>query len=73
MADRMQLAESDPRHHTTKIKDLLADLAAHAREDVGKVDEPKAQALFETTAEVCTALVTTYEHYENQSEGAWQR
>ncbi|MDP9430682.1 MAG: hypothetical protein M3Q47_18300 [Actinomycetota bacterium] len=61
------------RHHISKIRGLLTDLAAHAREDVGKVDEPKAQALFETVAEVCTALATTYEHYENQSETAWER
>jgi hypothetical protein len=31
---------------------MLRDVAAHAREDVGKVSDPKAQALFETTAEV---------------------
>lgn len=73
MSDRMQFPENDPRHHTIKIRALLTDLAAHAREDVRKVDEPKAQALFETTAEVCTALATTYEHYEKQSETAWQR
>lgn len=47
-------------------------MAAHAREDVGKVGEPKAQALFETTAEVCGGLATAFEHYEKQ-EPAWRR
>lgn len=44
------LSETDPRHHTSKIKGKLDELIAHLREDVTKVDEPKAQALFETTA-----------------------
>ncbi len=73
MADRMQYDESDPCHHTAKLKDMLSEVADHAREDVGKVEEPKAQALFETTAEVCAALARAVEHYESQSERAWQR
>jgi len=52
---------------------MLTEVAQHAREDVGKVDEPKAQALFETTAEVCAGLGRAFEHYEGQSEQAWQR
>ena len=50
----------------------LAGVAEHARQDVGKVSEPKAQALFETTAEVCLGLATAFEHYEQQSEPAWR-
>jgi hypothetical protein len=64
------LPESDPRHHTAKIKGMLTDLINHAREDVGKIDDPKAQVLFETTAEVLTGLRTAYEHYEQKSEPA---
>ncbi|PYY05213.1 MAG: hypothetical protein DMG69_27845 [Acidobacteria bacterium] len=33
----------------------------HTREDVGKINDPKAQALFETTAEVLTGLSKAYE------------
>ncbi|WP_165984717.1 hypothetical protein [Streptomyces sp. YIM 98790] len=51
---------------------MLDEVIGHAREDIGKVTEPKAQALFETTAEVCTGLKTAYEHYE-QDEPARQR
>ena len=47
--------------------------SGHAREDVGKIDEPNAQALFETTAEVCAGLERAFEHDEGQSEQAWQR
>jgi hypothetical protein len=73
MADRMQYPEDDPRHHTIKLHDMLTGVAEHAREDVGKIDEPKAQALFETTAEVCLGLATAFKHYEQQSEPAWRR
>lgn len=69
---RQQYPESDPRHHTIKIKGLLSDVVQHAREDVGKVNDPRAQALFETTAEVLRGLVTAYEHFEQHSEQAWR-
>jgi hypothetical protein len=51
---------------------MLNDVVGHARQDLGKISEPKAQALFETTAEVCSGLVTAFEHYERQ-ELAWRR
>jgi hypothetical protein len=47
-------------------------LIQHVRDDVEKVDDPKAQALFETTAEVLNGLVTAYEHFEQRSEAAWR-
>ena len=73
MTDRMQYAENDPRHHTLKLKQMLNDAAAHAREDVSKVSDPKAQALFETTAEVLKGLVKAYEDFEQKQEPAWKR
>jgi hypothetical protein len=72
MPDRMQYDESDPRHHTIKIREMLNDVARHAREDVGKVNDPKAQALFETTAEVIEGLTRAYDHLEQKSEPAWR-
>lgn len=65
--------ETDPRHHTQKIQKLLGDLVEHLHEDIGKVDEPRAQALFETSAEVLTGLKTAYAHYEQGTEEAWRR
>ena len=64
--------ESDPRHHTAKIEDMLNGVIAHAREDVSKVEDPRARALFETTAEVLTGLVRAYEHFDQGSEKAWR-
>jgi hypothetical protein len=35
-----------------------------------RVDEPKAQALFETSAEVLDGLRTAFRHYEGGAEAA---
>jgi hypothetical protein len=73
MTERQQYPESDPRHHTIKIRGMLNDTINHVREDVAKVNDPKAQALFETTAEVLRGLVTAYEHFEQRGgERAWR-
>jgi hypothetical protein len=64
--------ETDPRHHTQKIQTSLETLFEHLRQDIQKVDEPRAQALFETSAEVLTGLKTAYVHYEQKSEEAWR-
>lgn len=67
-----QIPETNPLHHTAKIKSMLNDLVEHLRSDVTKVDDPKAEALFETTAEVLNGLMTAYSDYERKNEEAWQ-
>ncbi len=61
---------SDPRHYTQRVKKMLGDLIEHLREDTDKFDEPKAQALFETSAEVLQGLRTAFDHYESGKERA---
>ena len=63
--------ENDPGYHASNIKRMLSEVIDHARGDVGKVTDPKMQALLETTAEVLTGLRVAYEHYEKKSEPAW--
>lgn len=72
MAHQERFQESDPRHHTARLKEMLRQTAQHAREDVEKVDDPRAKALFETSAEVLLGLIAAYEHFEDRSEPAWQ-
>jgi len=72
MPDRKQYDETDPRHHTVKLKQMLNDTANHAREDVAKISDPKAQALFETTAEVLLGLAKAFEDFEQKIEKAWK-
>ncbi len=73
MTSNKNYPESDPRHHTANVKRMLNDVIAHLHSDINKVSDPKAQALFETTAEVLGGLTKAYDHFENQSETAWQR
>jgi len=65
-------SETDPRRHTANIRHMLDDAAQHAREEVAKVNDPKAQALFETTAEVLGGLSKAYQDFERKSERAWR-
>ena len=65
-------AETDARFHARQIQTQLEALIQHMRQDIEKVDDPKAQALFETSAEVLTGLKTAYIHYEQQAEEAWR-
>jgi hypothetical protein len=48
------------------------DRIKHLRADITKIDEPKAQALFETAAEVISGVDTAFKHYEDKSEEAWK-
>lgn len=71
MPDWTAYPENDPRHHTGHLKEMLQGLVDHARQDIGKISEPKAQALFETTAEVCTGLIKAFDDYQ-QKAPAWR-
>ena len=64
--------ESDPRHHTQKMRRLLSETVGHLREDIGKVDDPQFKAMFETSAEVLSGLIKAFEHYERRSEPTWR-
>lgn len=73
MTDPKSLAESDPLRHTMQIRARLGELAEHLREDVRKVDDPRAKALFETSAEVLLGLQKAFADYEQGDEDAWRR
>jgi hypothetical protein len=73
MANASQYGENDPRHHSANLRQMLTDVINHARADVKKVNDAKAQALFETTAEVLTGLRKAYDDYEQKNEEAWKK
>ena len=66
------IASKDPRAHTANVRKEFRTLIDHLRDDIEKIDDPKAQALFETAAEVISGLDTAFEHYEGKSESAWK-
>jgi hypothetical protein len=72
MADQNPYDEKDPRHHSLKLKQMLNEMIVRARENISKVSDPKAQALFETTAEVLKGLVKAFDDFEAKREEAWK-
>jgi len=69
----MKTIESkEPQAHTANIRGEFRELIQHLRNDVKRVDEPKARALFETAAEVISGLDTAFQHYEEKREEAWK-
>jgi hypothetical protein len=63
---------SNPKDHTANIKKEFKMLIEHLREDVTKVDDPAAKALFETSAEVLIGLEKAFTDYEEKNEPAWK-
>jgi hypothetical protein len=66
------IASKDPQAHTANVRKEFRQLIGHLRVDIDKITEPKAQALFETTAEVISGLDTAFKHYEEKNENAWK-
>lgn len=63
---------SNPRVHCENIERQLTELSDHLRKDIERVEEPQFKALCETSAEVIGALRTSFQHYTERSEPAWQ-
>ena len=57
---------------TRPLKQHLREIIQHLRAEVGNVDEPKAQALLETSAEVLVGLLKAFQDYEKGTERAWR-
>ena len=63
---------SDPKVHVNNVRQMLTELVDHLRSDIERIQEPKAQALFETSAEVLIGVRTAFEHYDSGTEKAWR-
>jgi hypothetical protein len=70
---RPSVPNPDPCYHVANVKNMLGDLISHLRNDLRQFDEPKAQALFETSAEVLEGLQTAFSHYERGAEPGMRR
>jgi hypothetical protein len=66
-------ADSDPKHHTQKMRQRLEETRTHLRQDIEKVDKPQFKAMFETSAEVLGGLIKAFQDYERKNESAWRR
>ena len=61
-----------PFYHTQTLKPQRRQLIGYLGKDAGRVTEPKAQAPFETSAEVLTGLVKVFADYEQTGEQTWR-
>jgi hypothetical protein len=70
----MQNTEANmrPTEHAQHIAQILQQAQQECRADIGRIDDPKAQALFETVAEVVGGLLKALEHYQAGSEPVWK-
>lgn len=64
---------NDPMVHTSHVKGMLTGLIDHLRDDVLKLDDPAAKALFEVSAEVLIGLKKAFEDFEKKEEAAWKK
>lgn len=63
---------SDGKSHSEQARKGFQELIEQLRNGIEQVDDPKAKALFETSAEVLTGLKTAFSHYEEGKEEAWK-
>jgi hypothetical protein len=64
------LETDDPKAHAANIERMLTEVIDHMRSDSERVDDPKAQVLFETSAEVLIGVRKAYQHFARGSEKA---
>lgn len=65
-------SENNPRYHTVMIRERMTQMINTLRDDIGKVDDPKAKVLFEVSAEVLSGLRKSFEDYEQRTEEVWR-
>jgi hypothetical protein len=65
-------SDADPRHHARYMRAHLPKLIDHLRSDIKKMEEPRAKAMFETSAEVLGGLKKAFSDYDQRSESAWR-
>lgn len=64
--------QKTPQQHAAHIASLLQQARQECRADIKRVSDPKAQALFETTAEAVGGLCKALSDYQKGSEGVWR-
>ncbi len=70
----MQKTEANmtPGEHAQRIASMLQQAQQECRADIERIDDPKAQALFETIDEVLGGTMRALEHYRARNEPAWR-
>jgi hypothetical protein len=72
MPTNLHETSRDAKVHTAKLRSEMQDLIEHLRRDIAVVDEPRAKAMFETSAEILQGLIKTYSDYDQGQEAAFK-
>ena len=62
----------NPQQHAQDIAQMLQKAQGECRTDIERINDPKAQALFETIAEVLGGAIKALQDYSSASERVWQ-
>lgn len=63
---------TNAQQQAQQFENRLRTLESELRQQGTSSSDPKAQALFETLAEVLGGAATALDHYRNRSEPAWR-
>ena len=72
MATNLQETSRDAKVHTANLRSQMEELIDHLRKDVSMVDDPRAKAVFETSAEVLVGLTKALRDYDEGKEAAFK-
>jgi hypothetical protein len=65
------ITSPDPIVHSLNIQSALKEVIDHLEFDINLVNEPRFQALVETSREVLKGLHKTFDDYERGTGKAW--
>ena len=60
-----------PQEHARHIASMLEDARRECRADIRRVEDARAQALFETVAEILGGAMKALNDYQKRNEQAW--
>ncbi len=63
----------DLRQQISRHIEQMQELQNKLRQDIHQMQEPRAQALYETTAEVLGGLVKAFSDFQKKNEEAWKK
>ncbi len=66
-------ADTSAKASAARLRNSMEDLVNQLRAEINKTSEPRAQALFETTAEALRGLITAFGDYDEGREAAFRR
>lgn len=69
--DFQKIKSHDPKEHAQNIEKYITQLKNLCHEESSEVSDPKAKALFETSAEVLFGLEKAFSDYQGENDGAW--